>query len=85
MIGKAGAESYLTFGSKNELEGVSLPKHICLLATTSPVFIVTAVFRVGSLALITAWNWQLGILIALPVAAVIFLVTLANLNRFGKF
>ena len=85
MIGKAGAESYLTFGSRNELEGVSLPKHICLLATTSLVFIATAVFRVGSLALITAWNWQLGILIVLPLAAVIFLVTLANLNRFSKF
>ena len=34
---------------------------------------------------LATWNWQLGILIVLPGAAVIFLVPLANLNRLGKF
>ena len=38
MIGKSSAESYLTFGSKNELEEVSVLKHIFLLSTISPPF-----------------------------------------------
>ena len=82
MIGKASAESYLTFGSKNELEGVSVSQHICLLATTAPAFILTAVFRVGSIALIFAWDWALGIA-ALMYGSVFFPIVLALIKYCG--
>ena len=81
MIGKAAAESHLTFGPRNELENVPLKKHIALLATISPVFILTAAFRIGSLAIILAWNWQMGLLIILPFAAAFFLVAVVFLKK----
>ena len=56
MIGKSSAESYLTFGSENELEGISVGKHICLLATLAPAFMFTAVVRACSFAPIAAWS-----------------------------
>ena len=82
MIGKASAESYLTFDSKNELKGVSVCRHICLLATVAPAFILTAVFRVGSFAVLTAWNWYIGLMIA-PLACCMFIIPLAILKYLG--
>ena len=80
MIGITAAESHLTFGLKNELEGVSVFKHVKLLATFLPVFILTAMFRIGSLTLIMAQNWQMGLLWVLPCAALIFLGVLLALK-----
>ena len=82
MIGKASAESYLTFGSKNELEGVSVYQHLCLLATTAPAFILTAVFRVGSFTVITACNWALGLL-TLSLGIPLFPISLALIKYCG--
>ena len=76
MIGKASAESHLTFGSKDELDGVSLKQHICLLAKTAPVFILTAVFRVGSFSVTTAWNWSIMGIRAIPIVSFFFLLSL---------
>ena len=83
MIGKSSAESYLTFGSRNELEGISLWKHTCLLLTISPAFILTALFRVGSFALILAWNWFVGVALVLPLAICVFTMPLAFIKHFG--
>ena len=78
MISKSGAESYLTFGEENKLEicgrgwGGLLSK-LKLLATYSPVFLVTAVFRLSAAVVVFSWDqdfgiWVLllGVLIAIP-------------------
>ena len=83
MLGKTSAESYLTFGSKNELKGVSVWKHIFLLASTGPPFVLTALFRVASIALITAWNWYIGVMVILPLACSFFIIPRAILRYFG--
>ena len=54
MIGKSSTESYLSFGSKNLLRDASLGRQFFLFAITSPVFILTAIFRIGSFSLICA-------------------------------
>ena len=78
MVGKAAAETYLTFGNKEELKETSLLKHVTLLATFSPVFILTAVFRIGSFVVITSWLWALGLNVepVLPGVVLLFLVSL---------
>ena len=60
MIGKAGAEKFLTFGAENKLEGLSLGGKLGMLAWTSPVFILTAIFRISGLAIIFAWAGNLS-------------------------
>ena len=72
MVGKAAAESYLTFGKKDELKEASLLKHITLLATFSPIFILTAVFIIGSFVVITAWLWTLGLNVEPVLPGVVF-------------
>merc|ERR1712107_16205 len=78
MVGKAAAESYLTFGKRDELKEAFLLKHITLLATFSPIFILTAVFRIGSFVVITSWLWALGLNVepVLPGVVLLFLVPL---------
>ena len=57
VIGKSGAEAFLTFGKRNKMEEAgSLLGKLGLLARYSPVFILTAVFRVGTLALLPVWG-----------------------------
>ena len=57
VIGKAGAEAFLTFGKENKLEETgSLLRKLSLLVTYSPVFMLTAVFRIGTLALLPVWG-----------------------------
>ena len=82
MIGKSAAEGHLTFGAKNLLKGVSLQKHTCLLATVLPVFLFTALFRVGSLAVILAWDWSTS-LTALTFWGASFLVGLVTIRCCG--
>jgi len=84
MIGKSSAENYLTFGSKNLLSDASLGQQLRLLATTSPVFILTAIFRIGSFSLICAKNHWLASLRLLPITAVtvhLFLLFLKSRNH----
>ena len=60
MIGKSSADNYLTFGSKNLLTEASHGQRLFLLATTTPVFVLTAIFRIGSFSLICAWDHMLA-------------------------
>lgn len=70
MIGKSGAESYLTFGKENLLEQTGtgwrgLLNKLKLLGIYSPVFCVTAAFRLTALAVIFNIG-ALGMIILLP-------------------
>ena len=57
VIGKAGAEAFLTFGKQNKLEEAEgLLRKLSLLAAYSPVFMLSAVFRIGTLALLPVWG-----------------------------
>jgi len=56
MIGKAGAENCLTFGKENKLKVPSLSKKIYLLILHAPVFFLTAIFRIGTLAIMPVWG-----------------------------
>ena len=75
MIGKSGAESYLTFGEENKLEKCGegwqgLINKLKLLATYSPVFLATALFRLSALSIVLAWNPGFGVLQVLLVGIV---------------
>lgn len=77
MIGKAGAQNFLTFGQENKFDNTSLMKKLKLLAQFSPVFIITATFRIGSLAIIVAWGIYYAAIVHWPSALFIpFLVIL---------
>ena len=60
-IGKAGAESLLTFGSVNRLQDTSILEKLKIMAIFSLVFILT------SLAVIFTFSPGLGASVALPV------------------
>ena len=81
MIGKAGAESFLTFGGENKLEGLNLGGKLGLLAWTSPVFVFTAIFRILGLAIYFAWAGELltVFLIAPPILG-LFLIKYCKLK-----
>ena len=82
MIGKSSAEAYLTFSRENKLEGTPLIQKIKYLSLYAPVFILTAIFRIGSLAVISAWSRvQLLVLIALSANCVGQVVVLAIVLR----
>ena len=76
MIGKSSTESYLTFafGSKNLLRDASLLRQLFLFASTTPVFILSAVFWIGSFSLMYAWDHILTTTIILPIASSSFLI-----------
>jgi len=68
VIGKSGAESFLTFGHDNRLEMSGTLQRLKLLAIYSPVFTLTAIFRITSLAAILAFiDWHSTIFIFLPL------------------
>ena len=50
VIGKTGVESFLLFGEQDLLHGIGFKKQLGLFAFYCPVFIFTAMFRIGSLA-----------------------------------
>ena len=59
VIGKTGVESFLLFGEQDLLHGVGFKKQLGLFAFYCPVFIFTALFRIGSLAvgsMAIAWS-----------------------------
>ena len=80
MIGKSSAENYLTFGSKNLLRDASLGQQLLLLATTSPVFVLMAIFRLGSFSLICAWDYMLANMCIFPIASCTFSLLLLFLK-----
>ena len=59
-----------------------MQKHTCLLVTVLPVFLFTALFRVGSLAVILAWDWTTS-LTALTFWGASFLVGLLTIRCCG--
>ena len=61
MIGKAGAESFLTFQQSDRLEGAGLLKKLKLLLFYAPLFIITAIFRVGTLGVLGGWDRGAGV------------------------
>ena len=73
VISKSGAESYLTFGGENKLENCGsgwkgFLNKLRLLATYSPVFFVTAVYRLSAAEIIFTWDDWFGVYITLPLA-----------------
>ena len=68
MIGKAGAQNFLTFGQENKFDDMSLMKKLGLLALYSPAFIITATFRIGALAIIVAWGIYYAAIVHWPAA-----------------
>ena len=86
MIGKSGAESYLTFGSKNLLAETGggwrgLIKKLKLLAMHAPVFIATTASRLTAFAVVLAWDSGTGVFVFLPLS----LGTPILLSLFAKF
>ena len=82
MIGKSAAEGHLTFGPKNLLDGVSLWQHVTLRAKYVPVFLFTALFRIGSLTVITAWRWFVALAV-LSAMIFDFLAPLVSIKNCG--
>ena len=84
MIGKSGAESYLTFGSENLLEQTGpgwrgLLKKLRLLATYAPVFIATTSSRLTASAVVFMWDYAWGLIVFLPIFFLpLFLLSILN-------
>ena len=49
MVGKTGAESFLTFGCFGQFEEASFSKKLLLIGKYTPVFTLTSVSRIGTL------------------------------------
>ena len=88
MIGKSGAESYLTFGNDNLIElavgGLQgLLRKLKLLAIYSPMFVATTASRLTALAVMFTWDTAaMGIvLLPLSLAAPTLLLLLTKLCK----
>ena len=66
-IGKAGAEKLLTFGRVNINQDASFLEKLKMLALYSPVFILTSLFRIGSLAVVQSGIVRLFIAVEVPL------------------
>ena len=82
VIGKVGVESFFKeLEQERNLSKASLLGKICIATSVLPVFVLTALFRIGSMAIANAWDngesSPASILLAaalLPPALAIFLV-----------
>ena len=82
VIGKVGVESFFKeLEQERNLSKASLLGKICIASSVLPVFVLTALFRIGSMAIANAWDngesSPASILLAaalLPPALAIFLV-----------
>ena len=84
MIGKSGAESFLTFGSENKLAANrNIISQLMLMAKLSPPFLLTAFFRISSLSLCFACN-DITFYIILPVALILPILVLSMLKLCGR-
>jgi hypothetical protein len=78
MIGKSSAEAYLTFGQVNKMDCRLLAK-LKMLAMFTPVFMLTAIFRIGTITLALIWDLGYVIIVIISVslaAPFIFLLLL---------
>ena len=64
VIGKVGVESFLNRHDE-KLAKTSLLGKICLAASVLPVFVLTALFKIGSIAITYVWDEPGGILLLL--------------------
>ena len=81
MIGKSGAENFLTF-KENKLAGKNIFSKFKMLAKLSPPFLLTAIFRISTISLCFARN-ELTYYLFLPVAFVLPFIFLAMLKLCG--
>ena len=87
VIGKSGAESYLTFGQDNLLEKcgpgfTGLLKKLKLLATYAPVFTATALYRLSATGIIITWEpGMMGMLIGITIAILFGLLLLIKMCK----
>ena len=81
MIGKSGAENFLTF-KENKLAGKSILTTLKMLSKISPPFLFTAVFRISTLSLCFSLN-ELTYYLILPVSLILPFIFLSLLKLFG--
>ena len=75
LIGKSGAESSLTFSEQIDFHKVPLKKKLFLLFSFAPVYILSALFRIITLALISDRNLvYLYLVLALGVPVIVLLM-----------
>jgi len=67
VIGKVGVQNYLGRQEK-KLTSTSLLGKICLAASVLPAFVFTALFKIGTIAILNAWDKILGSLLLIPLA-----------------
>ena len=76
LIGKSGAESSLTFSEQLSFDEVPFKKKLALLLWFAPVYVLSALFRIFTLALITdrdlLYPW-LGLALGLPLTVLLTL------------
>ena len=74
VIGKVGVETFLN----SYVSEASLLGKICIAASVFPVFVLTALFKIGSVAIVNAWDVTIGpglILLALGIPCLLIFVT----------
>ena len=67
VIGKVGVQNYLRRQEK-KLTRTSLVGKIFLAASVLPAFVLTALFKIGTIAILNAWDKILGSLLLIPLA-----------------
>jgi hypothetical protein len=80
MIGKAAAENYLTFGRSNQMADLNLLGMLMILAKFLPVFVLTALFRVGTLAVVLKWSKAIMWSCVLPLVLIVPFLVLSLIN-----
>ena len=81
MIGKSGAENFLTF-KENKLAGKNIFSTFKMLANLSPPFLFTAAFRISTISLCFACN-ELTFYLFLPLTFLLPFIFLAILKLCG--
>ena len=89
MIGKAGAESYLTFGKENLIEQTGhgrqgLLRKLKLFASYAPVFVATTSSRIIALAVVFNWQPIIGFLLFLPLSIIAPILLLLMMKLFAS-
>ena len=67
VIGKVGVQNYLG-RQEMKLTRTSLLGKICLAVSVLPAFVFTALFKIGTIAILNAWDKILGLLLLIPLA-----------------
>ena len=67
VIGKVGVQNYLGRQEK-ELTGTSVLGKFCLAVSVLPAFVLTALFKIGTMAILNAWDKILGSMALIPLA-----------------